>query len=65
MGKGLPRIGLLSAGLERILAKDFLEDFRFAASESRDPAENSHAPLFCYYIRTRWEYRISFIAGTN
>ena len=58
-------MGLLSAGVERILAKDFLEDFRFADLESRDPVENTHAPLFYYYIKTRWNYRISFIAGTN
>ena len=65
MGKDLPGIGLLSSEVERILAKDFLEDFRFVALESRDPVENSHTPLFYYYIRTRWNYRISFIAGTN
>lgn len=65
MGKGLPRIGLLSAGVERILAKDFLEDFRFVALESGDPVENSHTLPFYYHIRTWWNYRISFIAGTN
>ena len=58
MGKDLPRIGLLSAGVERILAKDFLQDFRFAALESRDPVRNSHTPLFHYYISTWWNYRI-------